>query len=263
MSSPNPSPTPKHIQEYRGWLKSALTETTRDISSLKRVREDAQEYFAALIYATILQSSNEAFSLLSQPTLTVSAIVRGIYESYADLCAVLLDSKYGQRMLATFEEQRVYLFESMTRRPNNRFHAVASPHVDPGARLTEARTNLDQLKRGGFTPLATWERFKAAGLSDLYDGVYWQLCLKAHNNLGALEMRHVIKRADGAYSLVAVQPNGLVELINYLEPLTGIVLDSTIKIHTLLDSSSAQHYRDRLQEFNHFRAQVRLDIEPS
>jgi hypothetical protein len=97
----------------------------------------------------------------------------------------------------------------------------------------------------------------------LYDGVYWQLCLKVHNNLGALEMRHVITQDDGAHSLVAVQPNGLVEFINYLEPMTGIVLDSTIKIRTLSDYSSAQHYRDRLKEFNHFRAQVRLDIEPS
>jgi hypothetical protein len=54
--------------------------------------------------------------------------------------------------------------------------------------------------------LEPWQRFKAAGLMELYQGLYWQLSLKAHNSVAALEMRHVVKQGAD-YALTPCQAN--------------------------------------------------------
>ena len=220
---------------------------------LRYRKNDPQQFIAALIYATIVQSTGECLVLLATPTITAAGVLRSILESFADLCAIAMDPQYGQRMLATFAYRKQKHFENMIAEPANAFHSSLAPHIDPPTRLIEVKAELKKLKDAGYERLEPWQRFKAAGLVELYQGLYWQLSLKSHNTIAALEMRHVVNQGSD-YSLTPCQANGVMELVTYFDPLVTILLDSSLKIHNLLSSDKASKYVETMDQYRAFRS---------
>lgn len=79
-------------------------------------------------------------------TVAVPGIIRGLLESYADLCAVILDRDNPRKILATFnEEQRKHL-EDMLKSPRNPFHADVAARIDPAAKLKDNLSWLDNFR---------------------------------------------------------------------------------------------------------------------
>ena len=245
-------PSATEIAEFRRQAIALLRESENDLEAIA-FGDDAQPLAVALLYCTILQSISECFFLLSQQTITVPGIMRGIFESFADLRAVVRHPKYAGRMLATFYAEKVRHLENMIEFPTNAYHADVMKQLDPTMELPRVRAMLKELEDRDQKPLSNKGRFVAAELVEEYQSMYWQLCLDSHNNLSALEDRHYEKRPDGSLGLVLSKENSTHDLARYYDGLVGVLLDSAIHVHKLMNTSKASKYEGLLASLQKFR----------
>jgi hypothetical protein len=239
---------PKHIDLLQRMINRAML----DLPLLNFKTENAQHIALACLYCTILQSVKECCSLLAQPTITAPAVIRTIVESHADLCALIRDEHYVERMLATFYREKKRHLTSMLSSPNNPYHADVATKIDPSVELKKVNAELADLKGRYYSPMRTEDRFEFAGLGDIYGSYYWQLCLDSHNSAIALETRHVVRNGE-KFELVAVKPNSASDVWGYLDVMTALLLDSSIKLHQFLKSAVADAYLKGHQELTALR----------
>lgn len=244
------------VEQYRNLLGQLLDCTHRILPTVKFDKENPQHLAAICLYATIFQSIGECYKLLAEPTVTVPSIMRAVLESYADLCAVTQDRTYPKRMLATLhEEQRKHL-EDVIRRPENPFHAQTALKMDVKQKLLEITTQLDELRQQGHPPLRITDRFQAAGLTDLYRTIYWQLCLDTHNNIAALESRHIRRTGPDQFEIDVFADSPAHQLGTFYDSLTGLLADSSRKLYRLLEFFHTVEFNQRVEEFERFRPQA-------
>jgi hypothetical protein len=206
---------------------------------------------AAAVYMTLIQSSLELAMLMRRPTVTAGGVLRSIFESYADLRALIIDLNYSRRMLATFYEQKLRLCQNMIENPDNPYHADLAGRLDPVAEIAKVAPLLEEQAKVGVRPLGNFDRLKAAGLEYEYRSLYWQLCLESHNSISAIEARHIEQTPRGV-SLEFRKPNRPGELLKYYDSLVSVVIDSTQRIHQWSGSPISkdwQAWRDRLTAF--------------
>ena len=94
----------------------------------------------------------------------------------------------------------------------------------------EIRADLDRLRSDGHHPLTVFDRFSAADLGDLYRTIYWQLGLEAHNNIVALEQRHIRREGD-QFEIDIFSENTSSQLVMYYDTLIAIIIDSSRKLY--------------------------------
>ena len=249
------------IEDYRAMLDAVLTDAETSFSHL--IFYEPQLVTAA-VYMTVIQSSMECAMLLKQPTVTAGGVLRSIFESYADLRALITDILYSKRMLATFHKEEARLYGDMNRDPANPYHADLARKLDPVVGYDRASKKLAELRAEGSLPLGSDDRLKAAGLEHEYRSLYWQLCLESHNNISAIERRHVEKTAQGI-SLEFRRDNRTGELLKYYDSLVSVVIDATQRIHQYTGSPAIaqwQAWRNRLTEFREKNA-VGTAVQPS
>lgn len=245
----------RYIQHYRAHLQAVIQCALEVLSIVKFDKNHPQHLAAICLYSTIFQSATECHRLLAGPTVTVPGIMRSILESYADLCAVIRDVGHAKNMLATLhEEQRKHL-EDMIRSPANPFHADVARHIDPGTKLVEIQADLDGLRSAGHYPLTVFDRFAAADLGDLYRTIYWQLGLEAHNNIVALERRHIRREGD-QFEIDIFSENTSSQLVMYYDSLTAIFIDSSRKLYDLVNFSMPIELGKQIDAFDRFRAEA-------
>lgn len=234
--------------QYREHLRSVVTCAVNTLPRVQFNKHDPQHFIAICLYGTILQSASDCYRLMQEPTVLVASALRGILESYVDLVAVIRDRDHAKRMLATFhDEQRKHL-EDMIRAPDNPFHVDVASHLDPAQKLGEIGSELQSLKEQGHHPLSVYDRFAKAGLVELYRTVYWQLCLQAHNNIIALEHRH-IRRVGNDFEIDVFSDNGNDEICMYCDTLCGILVQSTRKLYQLVEFSIPAEFEEVIAAF--------------
>ena len=237
------------ITSFRALLEQVLADAEQDVTHLGVSVDDAA---AVAVYFTIVQSSFECALLLQQPTITVAAVLRGLMESYADLRALINVPHYDARMLATFYDQKCRLYRDMLKDPTNPYHADLSKKHDAQANLDDCQKLLDEQKARGNMPLSNFDRLEQAGLENEYRSIYWQLCLESHNNIAAVEARHIEKMPNGRIDLHLRRENRPAELLVAFDTLISLVIDSSVRIHELARSPQLarwQAWRDRLTKF--------------
>jgi hypothetical protein len=232
----NTEKTKATAPQYREHLRSLVTCAVNTLPQVRFNKHDSQHFIAICLYGTILQSASDCYRLMQEPTILVAGALRSILESYVDLVAIIGDRDHAKRMLATFhDEQRKHL-EDMIRTPENPFHVDVSKHLDPAEKLREVGAELHSLREQGHHPLSVYDRFAHAGLIELYRTAYWQLCLQAHNNIIALERRH-IRHVGEDFEIDVFSENSDDETCMYCDTLGGILVQSTRKLYMLVDFS--------------------------
>jgi hypothetical protein len=250
-------PTSARIEEYRRLVAEVLDDSLRDMRVMLFDKEDAQHSCLATIYATIVQSAHDCMIVLSQPSVTaIGGMLRSIVESYADLCATINDRDYVKRLLATFYQEKLRLVGNMRRSPTNAFHEDLAKHFDTDAEQEKVSAELTAL---GVQPLRIHERFAAGGLQEIYESLYWQLCLQGHNNVAALQGRHIRGTSD-KYQLVLFQENRPSELAMYFDVLLAVLTDCAIRVHGFLDTKIQSGYEKRVLALRKFRDAVHADV---
>lgn len=234
--------------QYREHLRSLVMCAVNTLPQVRFSKNDSQHFVAICLYGTVLQSASDCYRLMQEPTVLVAGALRGILESYADLATICADRNHTKRMLATlYDEQRKHL-EDMIRAPANPFHIDVAQHIDPAAKLKEVAAELQSLREQGHHPLSVYDRFAQAGLTDLYRTAYWQLCLQAHNNIVALERRH-IRRVGGDFEIDVFSENGDDEIRMHCDTLGGILVQSTRKLYELVGFSMPADFETVIAAF--------------
>ena len=87
---------------------------------------------------------------------------------------------------------------------------------------------------------------------DPYQSIYWLLCLESHNNMSALDDRHIEKEGDD-YHAVLFKPAVLADLLRDLDALLAVAIDSGARIHSFLGTEATPRYESHKKVFDHIR----------
>jgi ribosomal protein L19 len=82
--------------------------------------------------------------------------------------------------------------------------------------------------------------------------MYWLLCLHGHNNLSALEDRHIEKQGND-YNVVLFKEEDQEDLVRYLDALIAILIESTTRIHKFLGTAITDRYQQYQEKFDAVR----------
>jgi hypothetical protein len=239
------------LGDYRAMLDGAIADARADLSGLQA----KPKYMTlAAVYLTVLQSTIEAANALRAPTITIGGVVRSILESYADLHALARNPLYARRMLATLYEQRCKLFQDMLTHPANQYHASLAQQLDPAAELAQSTQQLNTEKAAGYQPLNNYDRMDAAGLSNEYRSLYWQLCLESHNSIATIEARHIDSARDGVIRLVLERDNPPGTMLKYLDSLVSMLIEASLLVYSKVNPQMCVRWQRRQADLHAYRS---------
>jgi hypothetical protein len=176
-------------------------------------------------------------------------------ESFGDLCAVVKDPKYPERMLATFYAAKVRHLSNMIAFPHNVYHAdlTKNARFDPSAELQQVKAELRAITDRQQLPLSNKDRLIAGGLQEEHQSLYWQLSLDSHYSIQALEERHIEQEGDGSFGIVLCKENSKADLARYYDAIIGVLLDAGIKVHRFMGTPVVSRFEQLHEKLRVFR----------
>jgi len=193
-----------------------------------------QQIYTACVYATILEIAKGSFVLAeNNQTIILPILLRSMFEAYADFLNLIKEPDYFKKMYATFQKQKLSLIKSAISNKSNPFLNDTTEELDLGTEKQQLEEELKELNKEGNNPISVWDKFKDAGLRDQYQSIYWSLCLKTHNNVNALEDRHLDSNHDNP-KLVIFKEDSIENYGHYLNLVEVVICNSTLEIHKML-----------------------------
>src|ERR1700730_1181210 len=107
--------------------------------------------------------------------------------------------------------------------------------IDVKTERASLEQELKGIEKQGYKPLRPWQEFEKASLSSEYQSLYWQLCLHAHNNVSALEERHLNKKGDD-FEVLFFKEEDPADLVRYFDSVCGLLVDATKTLHSKFGS---------------------------
>jgi hypothetical protein len=258
------TPIDEDIVAFRGLLHDTLGQSIVDAQQFNFDVSNPQHLLTISLYATIIQSAHDCSILLSEETVTiVGGALRSIVESWADLTSIIADEQYGQRMAATFAKEKKRYLENMLKFPKNPFFADMAKHLNAEAALKATTAEIAEYEKEGRKSLTNKERLSGAGLADIYQAFYWQLCLDSHNSPAMLQIRHLEDDGSGNLKINLFAPTTNIQRINFLDPLVAILLDAGKKAHAFFETGLEPLYEQRRAAFDEFRRKVEANSHPT
>ena len=233
-------------------LGAVLNDSVRYLAELRFNKEHPQQLAIVCVYSTIIEQAHGEKVLIEKGQVTsMPVLLRSIMESYADLLALIADPTYVDRMLATFVKEKKRLLKSVQRSPASPYLSPLGVQMDIPQALAALDEELEQFRKKGKQPLSASDRFDAAKLTQEYQTMYWQLCLEGHNNVSALEERHIEKHGEN-YEVVLYKEARPETLVLIVDSLLGTLIDSGVKIHKFF--SAADRFEAHQHTLNSHRA---------
>lgn len=234
--------------------KRLLDLTTR----LKLGDQTRERIISFCLHGRIVDLSSAASALLrSHDVVGIPHLVRGQLEAYVDLKNLTSQAEYVANMEAAYCDEVVRVLRAMTRED------ISTGLLDVSGPLGIAEGRLAELDEQGASKLTISDCFRRAGMISEYYSVYAYLCSHSHNNVGALEGRHIDK-SKYPYQLVVLLDNIDAELAILVELSVKIPL---LSLGLLLDSdtdSLSKEYATLYSDFETARMKwAHLLVEPS
>ena len=216
-------------------------------------KEHPQQLYAVCSYGSIVEISYGIRVLLEerQPTC-VPILLRSLFEAYAGFRCCMRDPNHFKGMYATFLNEKLRFVTKVGANPENVYLKGVADSVDVTAEKVSLTKEIDALKAQHYPPMSTWDEFKKAGLESEYQSIYWQLCLHAHNNVSALEDRH-IERAGDTYGVTFFKPTDPQDDIRYLDSLCAILIEASRDLHGNFKTPALTNFDARLEQLNVIR----------
>lgn len=219
-----------------------VSDALKDAEQFRFDKQQPNRATAVCLYGSILEMAYSSIALLEKKEMTpIPIVLRAFLEAYADLRACVDDPGYYKNMYASFLDEKLRFFEALERNPTNQYLQGAHGQLDVQAETKSLESELEQYKKENRKPLRNWQRFKYGKLEDEYQSMYWLLCLHGHNNLSALEDRH-IEKVGNDYNVVLFKDESAEALQRYLDTVISIVIESTVMIHKFLNISVATRH---------------------
>jgi len=228
-------------------------ESVDDVSLLVFDKKYPQHLYLVCIYGTILEISYGCLALVEKEQLTaLPSLLRGILESYSDFKCLLEDPEYYKSMYASQLKEKLRLVRSAKDNPDNPYLAGIADSVDLEADEKRLKSEVAELKKNGHAPLGVWERMAKAEMKGEYQSIYWLLCQHAHNNVSALEERHIEKKGED-YRVVMFKEYESHDLLRYFDSLAAILVEVSLNIHSLLETEAIGRYKEHQSKLDEIR----------
>ncbi len=244
--------------KFLALLATVLADSNRYAAEFRFNKHHSQQLTVVCMYCTILELSHGGQALIEKGQSTaLPVILRSIFEAYADLRALIDDPDYDKRMYATFLQQKVRFLKNVLRTPSNPFFAGIRARVDVIDEIANLELEIAQFEGQGRKPLSTFSRFDTATLEHEYQSIYWLLCLDGHNNLSALNDRHIEGDFD-EFNVVLFKEANPADLIRNFDALLAVLLDAGIRVHEFLKVPANKIFEGHRRVFERYRAEYLL-----
>jgi hypothetical protein len=202
---------------------------------LKFNKDIAKELYSVCLHGSILENASACLTLLkSEKWNAVPILLRSLLEAYVDLINVIDDEHYSSRMQAScLNEQSRLLSNAIEHGKDNPYLADLSQMQELSQHTATVKGSLKSLRANNLSELRIKDRFKQAGLEELYDSVYALLCQHSHNNLNVLENRHLIRDGDDL-KVAYFQSWSAIDILKYVDTIGGTVAGSLQRVVELL-----------------------------
>lgn len=210
------------------------------------------------LYATILEQAYDALVLQrAGQHVTLDIILRSSLEAYVDLINLCSDSNYYQQMQASFHEQWIKLAQHGVKGGNPFLNGFENSE-DAVAQL---KWHEEQLAELGVAPLNVFERFRKAGLEDVYRSIYNSLCNETHNNIRALTNRHFRLNDHDEPEITIFAPAEKLDLISTLSSFIGILTRSSWIVHDYFQTSALPAVLEIREDHSRFIKEYEAQLE--
>lgn len=213
------------------------------LGALRFDKEHPQHLYSMCSYASMLEFAGDINALAKNDRATgIPVVLRSMLEAFACLRCCLVDPNHFKVMYASFTEQKLKLLSSVRSNPQNPYLIKLSETEDVAKGVAALEAELEGFRAQKCAPLNHFDVFHKAGLKAEYQSLYWQLCMHSHNNVSALEDRHIEKKGAG-YEVALRKEIDPEDTIRYLDSMCGMLLDATEQIHGLLESGRIENVR--------------------
>jgi len=239
--------------EISPFLETVSKELNSLLSDLKFDKDNPQHLYSICLYCSILSISQSCVLLITNNHLvSFPILLRSLVEAHVDLINSLKDPVYFKKMYLGYLGEKKRLFKNVKDNPSNPFFKtiISSMNLDEEIRKVEDEVN--RIKSESIKQLSVWDRFLEACLEDIYQFVYWNLCLYTHNNARALERRH-IKMTNDSYEIILDENESLDNWLPYIDTLLGILIDSSVRIHAFLETTAESYFSALKERFDELR----------
>ncbi len=229
------SKDPKKLYDF---LTSSILECTELSRVLKFDKTHKWHVNLISLYGSMLELANSICVLVQGDSpIGIPILLRSIIEAFTDFNNLAETRTYGYHMDASNVKEWIKILE-VAKQGENPYLAEISklPNIDEI--LSDFKTQLEELKGKGYSPLNNFQKFEKSNLSNEYRSIYNFLCCDSHNNIRSLISRHADITDDKSdYQLQFFAPVDLDTISDYIDSCIGILINSTILIHTALESS--------------------------
>lgn len=232
-------------------LVTSLIEIAREVRFDK---ENPQHLSVICLYASILEVAGSINVLVEEKhTTSVPILLRTLLEAFASLRCCCIDPEHFKVMGAGFLVQKRRLLKSALENPDN-------PYLKPLARASDLEKDIAEIERQtaeleekGTKAINIYQEFKKGDLLAEYHSLYWILCMQAHNNVSALEDRHLEKDGE-TYEVTMYKEENPADTVRNVDSMCGLLMDASARVHGILETGLDSRVADVAKGLMEIRA---------
>jgi hypothetical protein len=212
-----------------------------------------QQVLALCLYCSIIELCSSTLILIQRRQfIGVPLLIRSMYEADVDLVNILNDSDYFKSLYATYLTKMTGVIQQAHNSESPGFMKAAGGIEEMRAFLREKNNELKSLKRDGHKPLQMKDRFCRAKLDEEYISSYAYLCRYSHNDIVALQNRHLRTVGDEP-ELKVFNEIGLQDETHLIDLADAVLLRASERVHRFFDSGSPEGIEDMYAELSALR----------
>jgi hypothetical protein len=193
---------------------------------------DVQHYALVAMYCSFLDFCAGIVALYRSRSYWVAPIVLRAYaEAMADFANLARDRGYLAYIEHSYYRQALTFCSGVAAVPKL---ASFAQSADFAAYRADLAAKLADITAQGAGHIRVKDRFRTAGMEEFYASIYAKLCSHAHNNLDALEARHLAPLGDGRFRMAVKNDMPAKEKATWLYTALSMLHDATLTLRQTL-----------------------------
>ena len=241
------------LKEIINLIEQIKNRCISQVEKLRFGKKHPQHLILISLYGSILELADGCIILLKTQRYTgFPILLRSLFEGYIDLINLVKNKHYFRNMNATYLNERLRVLRHAYENKANPYLKDISNKKDLKETIDDIKAELKELEKKGFKPLSIFEKFKLAKLINEYQSIYAELCLDTHNNIRALEERH-IEPISGDFNVIFNKSIKYNDIMHFIDLLVFTIVDSSKQIWNFFGMSVDQDQDKIKKSFNEFR----------
>ena len=239
--------------QYLSFIDELYDSVVELCAGLKLTKRDPWQRNLVLLYLTQVEFFTAIrIMFINNCSIGINPLFRSLMEANVDFVNLTNDKEYVKKLLAAQLVEDIGVMKS-SKLGNPFLKGISdSPIFDD--EYAKAKQELAELKKEGHNPLSLMDKFKIAKMMPVYWSVYKELCSETHNNVNALNSRHLSLNPDNKdYKIELFVPIDFDQLSPYLDSLCSIIVSATESIHSILESDKFEIVTELRKKFQQIR----------